>query len=592
MGSLRGRFFCGAWLLSTAIFLVGPWDAVVHAQATALAPATSAAGSKDSVDSPTLVVSTSKLDQLMPHITYLMRAVNQPEFSGLASMIVNSYTQGMDKTRPIGVAVSLSDVGNPTPVVMLPVDDIKLFFNGLAQFGEPDDLGDGLYSLEVGPQPIFAQYEEGWLYVSPEEMAVTDFDYDPSKLLDKLSSRYDIGVRLDLQSVPEELRDSLLAQMRDSFERGASQGMDQAKRAAEDAIKAAKTDEARAAAEGRLAGFEASMEMQERQLDQLEAMVNDVSTVVFGITADSAAKALSLELATQFVEGSDLDKQIAFSSTAKTVFSGMSSDGEVMSIRGTNKTMPEYIEDAKANIEVVFSQLKQLLEQSDEKFPGATEIADELKELVLETVAEGINDSAISLSLADQLSLVGVAHVANGNKLATFLASNYEKIRSYSDEVPFIQFNKGKHAGVTLHTGAVTLPADAPSELTRVLGSPVAFAIGTADKAVYFSVGPDAESKLKAAIDKVVAKATPAAGNPFDMRVQLVPILQYVQTISDQPIVEAMIEGAKQSSAKDFVNVNTKILPHGVLGRLSIDEGVLKAVGAAAKAGQGGARRR
>jgi hypothetical protein len=185
-----------------------------------------------------------------------------------------------------------------------------------------------------------------------------------------------------------------------------------------------------------------------------------------------------------------------------------------------------------------------------------------------------------------------VAHVADGNKLATFLASNYEKIRSYSDDLPLIQFNKGKHSGVTLHAGAVTLPQDAPPELVRVLGSPVAFALGTADNAVYLSVGPDAEAKLKAAIDKVAAKSTPVAGNPFDMRVQLVPILQYIQTIKEEPIVAAMIDGASQSSAKDFINVNTKILPHGVLGRLSIDEGVLKAVGSGVKAGQGGGRRR
>ncbi len=591
--SSRRRWILGSTLLFwIAGVLIAPSTATVHAQATALAPATSAAGSDDSSDSPTLVVSTSKLDQLMPHVSYLMRAVNQPEFSGLANMMVNSYTQGMDKTRPIGVAVSLSDVGNPTPVVMLPVNDIKLFFNGLAQFGEPDDLGDGLYSLEVGPQPVFAQYEEGWLYVAPEESAVTEFDHDPSELLNKLASRYDIGLRLDLQSIPEELRETLLAQMRDSFERGASQGMEQAKRAAEEAIKAAKTDEARAIAEAQLANFEASMEMQERQLDQLEAMVNDISTVVFGVTADSAAKQLSMELATQFVEGSDLDKQVAFSATAKTAFSGLTGDREVISMHSTNRTMPEYIEDAKANVEVLFSQLNQLLEQADSKMPGATEIADEFKQLVLETVEEGISDSAVSLSLGDQLSLVSVGHVADGSKWASFLASNYEKIRSYSDDFPLIQFNKGKHAGVTLHTGAVTLPQDAPAELVRVLGSPVAFALGTADKSIYLCVGPDAETKLKAAIDKVASKSTPVAGNPFDMRIQLVPILQYIQTIKAEPIVEAMIDGASQSSAKDFISINTKILPHGVLGRLSIDEGVLKAIGSAAKAGQGGGRRR
>jgi len=570
--------------------MVPAWN-VVNAQGTALAPKTSGESDTDGSDSPTLVVSTSKLDQLLPHISYLMRAVNQPELSGLANMMVSNYTQGMDKTRPLGVAVILSEVGNPTPVIMLPVSDIDMFFNAIAQFGQPDDLGDGLYSLEVGPQPVFAQFSEEWLLVSPDEDAVTEFDYDPADLLGKLSNRYDIGVRLDLQSVPDELRDSLMAQMRDAFERASSAGMTQAKQDAEAAIKAAKTDEERAAAEGRIAGFEASMEMQARQMDSIEEMVDDIETVVFGLTADSAAKQLSIEFATEFIEDSNLDKQAAFSATAKTAFSGLTSSREVMSLHGSNLALPETLEDAKANVDVAFGQLERMLEGVESKMPGVTAMASEFKAIVLETVEEGVSDTAVSVSIDEQVSIVAAVHVADGNKIAAFLETNYDKLRGYDENLPLIKFNNGNHKGVTLHLGAVTLPPDAPSELTRVLGSPVAFAIGTADKAIYVCVGPDSETKLKAAIDGVVEKSSPVAGNPFDMKVQLIPILQYIQTIKSDPVVEAMIEGASQSSGKDFVNVVTRMLPHGVLARVAIDEGVLKAIGSAVKAGQGGRRR-
>ncbi len=87
---------------------------------------------------------------------------------------------------------------------MLPISDLDGFFAGLAQanLGEPEDLGDGLYSLDVGPRPVFAQEVEDWLIVGPEEDAVAGFDGDPEELLEKLSSSYDIGVSVDVQSVP------------------------------------------------------------------------------------------------------------------------------------------------------------------------------------------------------------------------------------------------------------------------------------------------------------------------------------------------------------------------------------------------------
>jgi len=564
----------------------------LHAQGTAVAPSQNSESETGEADSPTLVVSTSKLDQLMPHVSYLMRAVNQPEFSGLANMMVTQYTQGMDKTRPIGVAVTLSEVGNPTPVVMLPVNDIDLFFNSIAQFGQPDDLGDGLFSLDLGPTPVFALFAKEWLLVSSDEDAVTGFEFDPSSLLDKLANRYDIGVRLELQSIPDELRESLLAQMRDAFERSAAMGVNQAKQIAEEAIKAAKTDEERVAAEAQLASFEASMEIQAKQLDNIEKMIDDVETVVFGLTADSAAKQLSMELATEFVEESELDNQITLSSTAKTAFSGLNSDKQVISIHGCNITLPETIDDAKDNVEMLFSQLDKVLKGAEAKVPGVTYMANEFKELILETVSEGITDSSVSVNIDNQVSIAAVSHVADGNKLASFLATNYEKLLGFEKNLPMIQFNKSNHAGVTLHTGAFNLPGDAPAEVAKVIGSPVEFAIGTADKAVYLCVGADAESKLKSAIDRVAAKSTPVADSPFDMKIQLTPILQFMQTIKSDPVVEAMIDGASQSSGKDFVSASTRLVPHGVLGRLSIDEAVLKAIGSAVKAGQGGKRGR
>ncbi len=97
---------------------------------------------KTAVGQPTIVVSTSKVERLLQNVSYLMRTVGQPEMGGMVTLAVNQYSQGVDRSRPIGFAVTLNAVGNPTPVVMLPIADLKSFFAGLANFGEPEDLGN------------------------------------------------------------------------------------------------------------------------------------------------------------------------------------------------------------------------------------------------------------------------------------------------------------------------------------------------------------------------------------------------------------------------------------------------------------------
>ncbi len=80
------------------VLLVSP---AAMAQATKEAPNASEEDTDEA--SPTVIVSTSKIEQLLGHVTYLMRAVGQPEFGGLATMTVNQYSRGLDRSRPLAL---------------------------------------------------------------------------------------------------------------------------------------------------------------------------------------------------------------------------------------------------------------------------------------------------------------------------------------------------------------------------------------------------------------------------------------------------------------------------------------------------------
>lgn len=579
----------GKWKtrFATTIAMVLLISSVSMAQATATASSDSDTDTDEAT--PTLVVSTSKVEQFLGHVTYLMRAAGQPEFGGMATMMVNQYSRGLDRTRPIGVAVTLNESGNPQPVVLLPVSDLEGFFAGLAQnnLGEPEDLGDGLYSLEVGPRPVFAQESEGWLVVGPEEEAVTEFEGDPTELLKNLSANYDIGVSLDVQSVPDQVRDLFLGQMKEAFSRTAAQGAAMKERELDEAEQNAKTDAEKADVAAQRAIFEAGQKVQQEQLAQIEAAINDTEEVVVGITSDPSTKQVYLEVATKFLEDSDIDKQLARSAKAKTALAGIHRPGEAVSFSSADLLDPNQASKMTQSVGTMFDTLTAELAKQDGAPKGVDAAIQEFKDVLIATIKEGVADSTVSVSLTPALSILGATHVADGSKVASAVQKLHVAVQDLP-QVPKIKFNASTYKGTVIHLGSMDLPDGADPEAVKVLGKTINFALGTAPKNLLFSIGDSAEANLKAAIDRT-SSASPAAATPFDLNIDVGTILQYIQSIQPNPFVETMAQTAAQYSANDSIVGTTKIVPHGVVIRFAIQEGVIRAAGAAAKAGQGGA---
>jgi hypothetical protein len=90
---------------------------------------------------PVAIVSISPLDRFLQDTSYLLKACNVPEVGGLVGIMANQYTQGIDRTKPLGVSVTL-DGQIPNATVFLPLKSREDFFGALAGMGiEPDDLG-------------------------------------------------------------------------------------------------------------------------------------------------------------------------------------------------------------------------------------------------------------------------------------------------------------------------------------------------------------------------------------------------------------------------------------------------------------------
>jgi hypothetical protein len=535
---------------------------------------------------PAIVVSTAQLEDLVPHLSYLMRACNQAEMSGMVSLVVNQYTQGMDLTKPAGVAMTIEASGNPTPVVMLPVNDIEAFFVSIAQFGEPEEIEEGLYTLEVGPQTVFAYHDEDWLYVSSSEDAVTKFDSDPEELLGSLAKRYDVGVRIEVDELPEDLVNMLIGQARSAFESASAQAKSQLKRDIDRA-----TDEAeKAKAIAALSAFEISQQTNEKQLEQMEKVLNDTDSVVFGLRIDPSAKLAALEVATKFLEGTDFSEQLTNSAKSKTVFGSFTLDKSVFHLRTSDQMLPKQIEESKQILASSWGQLEAMLRQQKDAPDWVGDLLTEFRSVVEGTLDKGVSDLGLSIAVEPKPTLVMGMQVGDGTKVASMAKEFYGKIKNEKN-APTIQFDKGTHKSVTIHTGSIPLPPEADDEAKAIFGSAVQFAIGTSKEMIFFCAGENAEATLKSSIDKVSAPTPVGSKGPVDALLTLVPILQYAETAQKDPkaemIIQAMLEGARSAAGKDHVRVSSGFIENGAVAEIAFEEGVLKAIGSAAKAAQG-----
>ena len=165
--------------------------------------------------------------------------------------------------------------------------------------------------------------------------------------------------------------------------------------------------------------------------------------------------------------------------------------------------------------------------------------------------------------------------------LAAELAAEIAK-----EKVPVqLKVNTGKHANFNLHTANAALPPDAPEALKKVFGSSVTIAIATSPKTVHIAVGKNCDASVKSAIDRGNAKPT-APAEMAKMRLGMAQLLQYIQSIEPTPISEAMLSAA--SGGNDSIMIDSQNIERGAVIRLSLEDGVMKAIAAGVKAGQAG----
>ncbi|MFO1064271.1 MAG: hypothetical protein U0892_10440 [Pirellulales bacterium] len=520
-------------------------------------------------DKAVAVVSIAPVEKLMKDVSYVTQAAGVPEFSGFANLMIKQYTNGLDTSRPAGVVVTLVD-NQPLPLAFLPLKNREAFFQALAAAGViPDELGNGMFSFDAGGRSIFAKDAGQWLFISQQEDDLAKLPSNPAALLRDMPTKYDLGIELNVQAFPEELRQLAIDQMKEGFERSLAEQTGQ-------------SDEERAAAE----------EMGKASMAQLERVIKETDKVLLGWNSDPKQQRVALTVAAQFTEGSELAKQSELLSSLTSSFTGLLIPEAAVNSRFTSPIAESDKAVSKNNIRNGVAQMEKQIDDSG-SLPSPAK--DALKKFVKgvagvlsKTIDGGKLDGALSVDVEEgDLSVVLGGAVADGRALEKEVKDLVKALGSGPD-VPTVEFDYAKHKNVSLHKVHIPIQSDDPI-VEKLFGDELTLVIGTADKAFYISLEPEDDDVIKEAIDRA-AGAPSAKVTPGELIVEVGQLLEFAQELQPNPMLDIALEAIKEYDGKDSIRLNSTAIPRGGMYELSIDEGVLKAIGVTAKAGQAGNR--
>jgi hypothetical protein len=512
-----------------------------------------------------VTLSIAPLDRLLPDITHVMRTVGVGAQSGIITQAVNGYTSGVDRDRPIGAFVKLGESGLPMGVVALPIADLDEFLGGLELFGEAEDLGDGLYSMNLGPNTLFAKHQGDWLFVSTAEDALEGAPSDAGGRLAKMSTNNDISFEVNVQNVPDELVDLLVGQMRTGFEQ------------AMEAQSGDLSDEE----------LEASREQGELMMKNVEEAITSTERFAFGLGINPKEKNLTIDFGAQMVEGSRLAKQFGSMRSLKSAIAGFLSDSNMFTAKSMALYGAEDIKQVEASLDQAMTAVNKQIEDQVSNPVAAEKVKDyvgRLVKILADSSKEGSVETALSVTTDPSLNVIAGFTLTDGSKVEA-LAQDLANEASSAGAPVTVKLMSGKHQGANLHNVTVPLPDNADDNVRKIVGDNVNIAIATAPKAVFLSVGKSAEASLKTALDAAAGnKGLPAV--PARVRLSLSQLLNFIQSIESNPVIDGMLSSI--TSGDDMIMLDSQVIERGGMNRLTIQEGVLKAISGGARAGMPG----
>jgi hypothetical protein len=513
---------------------------------------------------PVLVVSVASLNKLMQDVNYVTAAVGQPATGGFFAMMAGGFAQGLDMSKPIGVIVPIVD-GAPEPIGMIPTPDAESMLKKLesqGQIGAIDKLDDGTLVIPAGPSLVYIRQAGPWAIVARQKELLDLAPADPMEVMEDLGNNYTFAARLNVQEIPEETREGLIAQLRQGFTNAmAQQGGD--------------TENLQAASED--------------SIKQIEQLIRESQELMIGWNINPEEKIITFD--TEFIasEGSEMAEMYSGQKVIASKFASVINDENAMYYHAAASLGPkvvertlESIESAKVMLAKAINDAKDM--EADEK-THLNELTTSLIALVSKSIKEGKFDLGVQSTADDgHVQLTAGMFVSDGAQALKLVKDLAGKLKTVKD-APTFAFDQDTYKGVALHSMKIEIPAK-QAELREIFGEETEVKIGTSPKAVYFSLGTDSETSLKEFIKNGTESDDPTDRPLGQLQIRLLPYLRFAQSVKANDVVASMIDTLSQNNETDYVLLDAEMIENGQSSYIEIGEGILKAIGAAVREAQ------
>jgi hypothetical protein len=517
---------------------------------------------------PVVVVSLAGYDELMSDVDFLGQVAGIPMLSAqMAEAGVKQVTQGqglvgLDKKKPWGSVVLADDSGTIKVLVFLPVNDVKGLVNAFAgpPFGfSASDAGNGVVQIQSpAPVPAFAKTQGNYTFFAQSPADLNNLPQNPEALLGGLNKEYDLAVRAHVQNVPEAFRDQIIGGLRMGMQMSL-----QKPNPGEDPQ-----------------AFELRKKLVEEQLKQMDQLFKELDTFTLGAKIDGTGKTAHLDIGVTVTPSGEMAKQLAAIGELSTNHAGFLTPDAAFNMTVVTSMSGQEITQANAMIKTFGDQAQAQIDKeasfpNDEVRKNAKAIVADLFNVAERTIATGKIDFGATVLLAPQsATFVAGGSVADG---ATVEAALKKFIDMAKNELPEVKLNAGKLDGITLHSMSIPIP-DADAQ--KAFGQSADVVVGIGAKTVHVAFGRNATDALKKVVSASnAAKSVP----PFQMIASLTPILNFANSIEPDPQVANVAQTLSATPGKDHVSLVATVEKNGFVYRLKAEEGVLRAIGAAAR---------
>jgi hypothetical protein len=515
--------------------------------ALALALSTAARGLADS--KPVAILALSSLNDVLADVTYITQAAGATQLGLLIKGMLEGYAQGLDASRPLGLVLYRDDQQAITPLALVPLADRSAFRQRLqTPSGAAEVDGQGVFRLAGPHGSLFVREVSDWAFLANSLAALERLPVSPSQEFQGLEREYHVALRVLVQNVPQTYVDRVRAQVRRRLDTGT--GSD-----ARSQLRAQLADQASGLVEAAFRGVD-SVTLGWRTVNEERQSHLDVCIAtlprrdgapkqpwdrpVFGDRFAQLNPAVSLHAAA-YVPAPCVDSMLTLSGHCR-----------------------RYVQEEVSAYD----------DLPNPAFKGIVQsLCDGLFDLFDATLREGVIDGETAL-LFDRgtgaLTLVSGAHARGGKQLE-------ERLRQMAAQSGgTVRLAVRQYPGVRIHTLCVPAPVD--NRLRAILGKEVEVTFAVGEQQLFVAIGKEGLEQLIRSIDT----GRTAAGNPAPcghLVVALEPVLQIVNLFDHNPTVADAAEALAPVKGNDHVRLVIWKAGDDVHCRLTIEEGVLRALG-------------